>query len=164
MTSDLDSALYRRPGFMIRRAHQIATSIFVEEAAALEAVGARGVTTTQFGLLMLLQHCADLDQITASRLLGLDRSTTGMVLNSLEAAGLVERRVGQRDRRQRTLALTPEGHALLAALQAPAARAVERLLAPLDPAERPVLLHLLSKLTGALNETARVPLLTREPG
>lgn len=145
--------LYRRPGFMIRRAHQIATSIFLEEAGTL------GVTTTQFGLLSLLQHRPELDQITAARLLGLDRSTAGMVLNSLAQAGLVERQVAAGDKRRRTVRLAEPGRDLLARLQEPAARAVERLLAPLDAAERPVFLDMLQKLTDGLNETARVPLL-----
>lgn len=138
---------------MIRRAHQIATSIFLEEAGAL------GVTTTQFGLLSLLQHRPELDQITAARLLGLDRSTAGMVLNSLAQAGLVERQVAAADKRRRTVRLAEPGRVLLARLQAPAARAVDRLLAPLDPEERPVFLNMLQKLMDGLNETARVPLL-----
>jgi hypothetical protein len=42
--------LYRRPGFMIRRAHQIAVSVFLEETAEL------GVTSTQYGILHVLEQ------------------------------------------------------------------------------------------------------------
>ena len=153
MTDPL-AAITRRPGFMIRRAHQIATAVFLDEG------GPHGLTTTQFGLLSLLNHRPHLDQISAARLLGLDRSTTGMVLNSLERAGLLARVVASGDKRRRILSMTPAGRDRLAAMQAPAARAVERLLAPLDPAERPVLMRLLGKLTGAMNEATRVPMLT----
>jgi DNA-binding MarR family transcriptional regulator len=134
--------LYDRPGFMIRRAHQIAVAVFVAETASL------GVTTTQYGILYLLKHRPNVDQITASRLLGLDRSTTGMVVMSLERAGYLARVVDKDE----------NGLDLFARLETPAARAIERLLAPLEPAERPVFLRLLAKLTGAFNETSRVPL------
>src|ERR1043165_7076160 len=89
-------ALYHRPGFMLRRAHQIAVSLFLEETGELN------ITTTQFGILHLLKHSPGLDQITVAKLLGLDRSTTGMVLGKLEDAGLIGRNVGTTDRRKRS--------------------------------------------------------------
>ena len=153
---DLDD-LYDRPGFMLRRAHQIATSVFMEATAELR------VTTTQFGILYLLAHRPCVDQITVARLLGLDRSTTGMVVRSLELAGFVARVVDPADKRRRTLQLTLSGQHMLLRMQAPAAQAVAQLLAPLSPAERPVFLQLLGKLTGAFNATARVPLLDQRP-
>jgi len=51
---------------------------------------------------------------------------------------------------------------LLQRLEVPARAAVERLLSPLEPEERPTFLHMLKKLTAAFNETARVPLLSAE--
>ncbi len=145
--------LHARPGFMIRRAHQIAVSVFMQETAEL------GVTPTQFGILDLLHHRPNVDQITLARLLGLDRSTTGMVVKSLEGTGLVARVTDAKDKRRRTLELTPAGQASLDRLRTPAARAVARLLDPLSRAERQVFLRLIGKLTAAFNETARVPLL-----
>lgn len=139
---------------MIRRAHQIAVAVFVRETAEL------GVTTTQYGIMYLLGQRPEVDQASAARLLGLDRSTTGMVVAALERNGLVERAVGATDRRRRSLRLTPAGFDLLAKLHTPAARAVARLLEPLDPTERPVFLRLLAKLTAAFNQTSRVPLLS----
>ncbi|MGI4954961.1 MAG: MarR family winged helix-turn-helix transcriptional regulator [Janthinobacterium lividum] len=144
-------ALYGRPGFMIRRAHQIATSLFVEAAGPL------GATTTQYGVLTVLRCQPGIDQITLARRLGLDRSTAGSVLRTLEATGLVTRVTGP-DRRRRTLQLTAAGDARLAALQSAAALALERLLAPLTASEAETLRRLLDKLTGAHNSTARVPL------
>jgi len=145
--------LHRRPGFMIRRAHQIAVSVFVEETAEL------GITTTQYGILYALARRPQIDQISVARLLGLDRSTTGMVLKTLEDGGLVHRIVDTSDRRKRSLELTPAGHELLERLKTPARRAVERLLAPLGAEERTTFLNLLDKLTHAFNATSRVPLL-----
>ncbi len=145
-------ALYRRPGFMLRRAHQIAVSLFLEETGALN------ITTTQFGILHLLKHSPGLDQITVAKLLGLDRSTTGMVLAKLERRGLIGRQVGARDRRTRTLALTAAGDAMLRRLRAPAGRVIARQLSAFSPRERRQFLDMLEKFTRTFNESTRVPL------
>src|SRR5215468_11570038 len=109
--------LYRRPGFMIRRVHQIAVALFIEETGKL------GVTNRQYGILLVLRHRPGIDQITVANLLGLDRSTTGMVLKKLEEDGLVVRSVGVDDRRRHSLQLTKAGQALLRQLTEPAKRA-----------------------------------------
>ena len=86
--------LYRRPGFMIRRAHQMAVAIFLDECRASR------LTTTQYGVLLILQRRPAIDQNTLARLLGLDRSTTGLVVRKLAERGLVTRPVRSRDLRQ----------------------------------------------------------------
>ena len=48
--------IYRRPGFMIRRAHQIAVAIFLEEARESR------ITPTQYGVLVILGHRPGIDQ------------------------------------------------------------------------------------------------------
>jgi DNA-binding MarR family transcriptional regulator len=144
--------LYGRPGFMLRRAHQIAVSLFLEETGELR------ITTTQFGILYLLKDRSDLDQISVAKLLGLDRSTTGMVLGKLEGAGLIGRTVGVTDRRKRSLALTPAGEKMLDRLKEPARRVQERQLAAFTPRERKLFLELLGKFTRTFNESTRAPL------
>ena len=140
---------------MLRRAHQIAVTVFLEETRAL------GITTTQYGILLLLRHHPGIDQITVAKLLGLDRSTTAMVLQKLAKDGLIGRRVGSGDRRRRDLELTSTGAALLRRLKVPAAKARVRLLDVFSAKERGEFLRLLDKFTQAFNETARVPLMTR---
>ena len=109
--------LYRRPGFMIRRAHQIAVSLFLDETGAL------GITNRQYGILFALAQQPGIDQISVARLLGLDRSTTGMVIKKLEQAGLIGRDVGARDRRRVEPAAHPRRRAhARAARRAGAAR------------------------------------------
>jgi hypothetical protein len=54
--------LYRRPGFMIRRAHQIAVSLFLEETGAL------GITNRQYGIMLVLNAEPGIDQITVAKL------------------------------------------------------------------------------------------------
>jgi len=148
--------LYRRPGFMIRRAHQIAVSLFLEETGEL------GITNRQYGILFALKHRPGIDQISVARLLGLDRSTTGMVIKKLEQAGLVGRTVGTRDRRRTNLTLTRAGERMLERLAEPAQRAQTRVLSAFTPAERAQFLALLEKLIHRFNDTTRVPL-DREP-
>jgi DNA-binding MarR family transcriptional regulator len=147
--------LYRRPGFLIRRAHQIAVALFLEETGEL------GITNRQYGILLALKHQPGLDQISVAKLLGLDRSTTGMVLNKLERAGLVGRRVGD-DRRRRRLALTPAGEKMLKRLAEPARRAQARALSVFTLRERVSFLALLDKFTRALGDQTRVPLETNQ--
>jgi DNA-binding MarR family transcriptional regulator len=142
--------LYRRPGFMIRRAHQISVSLFLEETGAL------GITNRQYGIMLVLKAEPGIDQITVAKLLGLDRSTTGMVLTKLEDAGLVGRVVGA-DRRKRSLKLTPVGERMLKQLAEPARRAQERVLSAFSSRERETFLDLLDKFARAFNDTTRVP-------
>ncbi len=143
--------LYRRPGFMIRRAHQISVSLFLEETGAL------GITNRQYGIMLVLKAEPGIDQITVAKLLGLDRSTTGMVLTKLEDAGLVGRVVEAQDRRKRSLKLTAAGERTLKQLAEPARRAQERVLSAFSPHERETFLDLLDKFARAFNDTTRVP-------
>jgi len=158
MTKKPLDQLYRRPGFMIRRAHQIAVSLFLEETGEL------GITNRQYGILLVLKAEPGIDQITVAKLLGLDRSTTGMVLTKLEQAGLVGRAVGANDRRTRSLKLTPAGERMLTRLAAPARRAQERVLSAFSPRERETFLDLLDKFARAFNDTTRVPQVARRAG
>jgi MarR family transcriptional regulator, lower aerobic nicotinate degradation pathway regulator len=144
--------LYRRPGFMIRRVHQIAVSLFVEETGKL------GVTNRQYGILFVLKHRPGIDQISVANLLGLDRSTTGMVLKKLEQDGLVVRSVGVHDRRRHSLQLTRSGEKLLSELAEPARKAHARVLSAFTPREQTLFLALLDKFTRAFNDSTRVPL------
>ena len=154
LKSPLDE-LYRRPGFLIRRAQQIAVSLFLEETGVL------GITTTQYGILFVLKHSPGIDQISVAKLLGLDRSTTGMVLGKLEQAGFIERSREARDRRKHKLVLTRAGERMLERLAEPAGKAQARVLATFTPSERATFLRLLEKFVKKFNDSTRVPLETQ---
>jgi DNA-binding MarR family transcriptional regulator len=145
--------LYQRPGFLIRRAHQITSSLFWEESKTL------GITSTQCGALYVLNAFSQLDQISLAKLVGFDRSTTAMVLKKLEGDGLVMRRPDAHDRRRKMLEITPRGRAVLAEMGAPMQRAQARTLEIFTVDERETLLRLLGKLVRAFNENSRSPLL-----
>ena len=145
--------LYKRPGFMLRRAHQIAVSIF------LEATAAEGVTTTsQFGLMLILRARPNIDQITLAKLLGLDRSTTGLVVSKLEEAGMLVRRPGTNDRRRKELRLTNRGLQMLSKLEASGRRVEDEVLSPFTRTERKEFLRLLEKFVNTHNAHVRIPM------
>jgi DNA-binding MarR family transcriptional regulator len=144
--------LHARPGFLIRRAQQIAVALFLEETGPL------GITNTQYGILLVLKNRPGIDQISVAKLLGLDRSTTGMVLGKLEKAGLIGRHIEKHDRRRRNLALTPAGERMLDQLAEPARRAQTRVLSAFSTDERADFLRLLEKFVGKFNGSTRVPL------
>ncbi len=89
--------------------------------------------------------------------LGLDPSTTGMVLTNLEVAGLVRRVIGSKDRRKRSLKLTGTGERVLARLNEPARRAQTRVLSAFAPKEQCEFLRLLDKFSRTFDATTRVP-------
>ncbi|MGE5640677.1 MAG: MarR family winged helix-turn-helix transcriptional regulator [Clostridia bacterium] len=144
--------LYARPGFLLRRAHQIAVGIFVEECAAY------GLTPPQHSTLIAIDGCPRLDQAALARAIGFDRATTGQVVEGLEARGLLRRQDSPTDRRRKTLALTPEGRALMKRAAPAIQRTSERLLAPLRANQRKHFVQLLMRLTGELNEASRSPI------
>lgn len=141
---------------MLRRAHQIAGSLFSDE------VGPIGATTTQYGILWMLRSRPKLDQIGLAKLMGLDRSTAGLVVGKLEDAGLVVRRNDMDDGRRKVLELTDAGRDLLARLTGPAQRAHDRVLSAFSPEEAEQFLALLSKFISAFNAHIRTPILPED--
>lgn len=137
---------------MIRRAHQIAQTLFLEETGDLN------ITPTQYGVLRILEARPGLDQIGVAKLLGQDRSTTALVLTKLENDGLIERQTSNEDRRRRVLALSSSGKCILEKLAEPVHRSHDRLLSAFTEEEGLTFLALLQKFLDRFNETARAPL------
>lgn len=145
----LDRDLYDQPGHLIRRAQQIAVSMF------LDAVG-RDVTPVQYAVMRMLQERPGIDQVTLAREVALDTSTTADIAARLEAKGWVERRL--LPRRQRSLVLTEEGQAVLARLIPGIRQLNSSILAPLTPDERVQFMALLRKFVRLNNAQSRAPL------
>lgn len=152
-TRDGIDALYKRPGFLLRRAHQISVSLFMEEAGKYDAT-----TTTQYGILVILRSCEGLDQISLSKKVGLDRSTTGLVVKKLEDEGLVVRIDDPKDRRRKIIVLTARGERKLEMLKVPAASAQENALSVFEPDEARQFLALLEKFVQHFNAETRAPI------
>lgn len=150
--------LYTRPGFLIRRAHQISVSLFMRETAAL------GITSTQYGALYVLKMRKRLDQIGLAQLVGIDRSTAALVVSKLEEAGYIKREADPDDRRRKLLVLTRRGRAMLDEMAEPARRAQEHALSVFSPAEQATFLTLLQTFVCAFNEETRAPIVAQPDG
>ena len=144
--------LYHRPGFLLRRAHQISAALFIEEAAGLS------LTTTQYGALVALRARGALDQVGIATLVGIDRSTTALVVSKLEEAGYIERRDDDVDKRRKIIILARAGHDVLERVAAPAQRARERALEPFSAEDAAMFVSLLERFVGAFNEHTRAPI------
>jgi DNA-binding MarR family transcriptional regulator len=144
--------LWRRPGYLVRRLHQIHSALFFEECSEFE------ITPVQYGVLSTLSLSPDIDQASLAQEVGIDRSNVADVLTRLAQRRLVQRRRSEADRRAVLARLTPEGERIARAMHGAMKRAQERLLDPLDAAEREQFLALLLRLVDANNASGRAAL------
>jgi DNA-binding MarR family transcriptional regulator len=144
--------LARRPGFLIRRLHQIHLALFAE------ACGEFGVTTVQYSILTVAAAQPGLDQAAMANEVGVDRATMADVLARLERRGLVRRSRSARDARLKLVHATVAGRRLLSRMDRHARDAHERTIAPLPAAERAAFLDALIRLVDAGNDLGRAPL------
>lgn len=127
------------PGHLFRRAHQHSVSCF-------NTVFGRAVTPLQYAALRVLLEHPGIDQVTLAAAIALDTSTTADIAVRLERDGWIVREVGAR--RQRRLALTPEGQRVIGDMLQSEAVLADRILDTLDADERDVLMRLMHKLLG----------------
>lgn len=144
--------VYQKPGHLIRRAQQIAVSIFLEECAPVD------LTPVQYAALVAVRENPGIDATRLSALVAFDRSTLGNVLERMEAKGLIERSGSREDKRVKVLHLSPKGDLALKEAEPLARRAQERILAPLAPADREIFMRMLSQLVELNNDASRAPL------
>jgi len=143
------SRLYARPGFLLRRAHQISAAVFEDECRVV------GLTPAQFGVLTVVRASPGLDQSSLSRALGFDKVTVLRVMRGLQARGLVTRVPSPSSKRHLSISLSAAGEQLLEQAQIPAEQAYNRLMGPLDEEQQAQLLMLLQMLTTGLEGSAR---------
>jgi DNA-binding MarR family transcriptional regulator len=150
--------LYARPGFLLRRAHQISAAVFEDECTSV------GLTPAQFGVLTVLASAPGLDQSSLARALGFDKVTVLRVLRGLETRGLASRLPAAGNKRSLSVTLTAEGEKLLKLSQKPAERAYNRLMMPLSEEQQSQFLLLLMALTQGLEDRARAVFVPPELG
>ncbi|NTV85782.1 MAG: winged helix-turn-helix transcriptional regulator, partial [Burkholderiaceae bacterium] len=71
------------PGHLIRRAHQLAVAIFMDETADFE------ITPVQFAILNALIDTPGEDQVTLAGRVAFDAATSGSVIGRLELRGWI---------------------------------------------------------------------------
>jgi len=109
---------------------------------------------TWLPLLRIARAEAPMRQKDLAHSLSLDGSSVVRLIDALEAAGLVERRGEEGDRRARVLVLTEQGRATVAQVEQVARAARETALAGLDEADLVtadrVMRHIATQLTAGL--------------
>jgi len=146
--------IYQFPGFLIRRLHQISTSVFAERMSRED----QDLTPVQYAALTAIGANPGLDQATLAGMIAYDRVTIGGVVDRLVSKGLVDRETSHRDRRARVLRLSGAGTSLLTRLDGIAQAVQDDILSGLDPAERAQFVRLMIKVTDAGNSRSRAPL------
>jgi DNA-binding MarR family transcriptional regulator len=141
--------LWARPGYLLRRLHQIHYALFFEECAGFD------ITPVQYGLLTTLAANPDLDQNSIGRELGIDRTNVADVLARLTRRGFLERRRSKEDKRMVLARLTPAGQRVTDEMYQAMKRAQDRLLLPLPPDERKAFINTMIRLIDGNNHLGR---------
>ena len=110
-----------------------------------QAVAPTGLRPRELLALQHLQERGPSAQQTLAELVGVDATNLVAVLNSLEDAGLIDRRRDRADRRRAIIALSAHGGQLLANLDRALRQVDDEVFSPLTQAERQTLHDLLSK-------------------
>lgn len=135
------------PGHLIRRAQQMAVSVFAEHLAPFD------VTPVQFAILNALIDTPGTDQVSLAARVALDAATSGSVIGRLEAKGWVRREASPQDRRRKLLWLTAKGKKAVMAMAPQVSRVQALILQPLQAQEQQQFMDLLAKLVGSRSET-----------
>ncbi len=138
------------PGHLIRRAHQLAVAIFMDETADFE------ITPVQFAILNALIDTPGEDQVTLAGRVAFDAATSGSVIGRLELRGWIRREVDPLDKRRKLLWVTPAGADAADHMKRIVTRVQARILAPLDGQEQAQLVSLLAKLVAGHEAQNRV--------
>jgi len=156
LEADIAAALQRspllgRPGFLIRRLHQIHCGLFLDETQGHD------VTPVQYSLLTTLAMIGETDQITLANEIGLERTSVAEVIARLEMKELLLRRKSTSDRRVKLVKLSRKGQYLLKKLEAKVQKAHERTVEALPEEERALFMLQLIRLVEANNDIGSAP-------
>jgi DNA-binding MarR family transcriptional regulator len=154
--SDGQERMFRRPGHLVRRLHQICVSVFIREAEDLN------LTSLQFAALKGIEKSPGIEQISLARSIAIDRQTASNVLGRLEKRGLIRKH--DKDKRTKALFLTPKGEKIIRAMADRTDKIDELILSPLKKAERAQFLDTLLRLVDTNNELSRAPMSVRSKG
>jgi len=135
-TGMLDTLL----GYQLRRAQ---STVFAE---FMQTMADDKVTPGQFGVLVLIEENAGLNQSTLAKALGIERSTMVGVIDGLENRGLVERRKSLTDKRAHALTLTDQGDKLLGSIKPKIKDHESRIAGDLNTDELETLMELLKRV------------------
>jgi len=134
---------------LTRSLQQICTSFVAEALAKAELV------QLEFALIVFVNDAPGISQQTLSEAMGVDRNNVGLIVEKLEARGLVRRSVNGEDRRARQVYLTKKGERLWLQCQPAVVAANQRILAPLNAPEKKLFIEMLVRLVEGNRAHAR---------
>jgi DNA-binding MarR family transcriptional regulator len=141
--ADTSWPLEQRPGYLIRRLHQIHVALFQERCSAFE------ITPLQYSLLSALAKRGTADQTTLAADIALDRTTTTGALKRLQSRRFVDRATARHDRRSQLCRLTKAGRTLLKKMETPARNAHLDTIADLSKADQKHFVAMMQKIVMA---------------
>lgn len=144
--------LWGRPGYLVRRLHQIHVGLFAEACEGLD------LTAVQYAMLSVLYSGDEFDQLSLSKAVGIDRTSGADVIKRLVRRGLATREPSEADRRARVVRITEEGRVFVRQVRPLMEEAQDRFVAPLTKEERDTFMRLVGKLIRANNDASRAPM------
>jgi len=147
--------LWSRPGFLIRRLHQLHAAIFIEECRDYD------VTPVQYAVLSVLYKSDKLDQVSVAAEVGIDRNNAADVLRRLERRGFLESIPSVVDKRAKLNRITKSGRSFVEDAHGAMERAQSRLTMGLNVHDRGRFVELLQKVMIDNNHAGRAPLKRR---
>lgn len=126
---------------LLRRAHQRASSLFINQLSA------HHLTPTQFFAMARLHEKGRLSQNLLGRKAAMDPATIQGVIQRLNEKGYIRRTPDPMDRRRMVLELTESGRDVVQSLIEGAMQVNNEVIAPLDDLERDEFIRLLHKVT-----------------
>lgn len=138
-------------GYGLRRAQLAVFQHFARSMS--QAPGGDRVSPGEFGVLVLIEANAGINQTALAEAVGADRSTMVPILDRLEKRGLIERRPVPGDRRAHALALGETGRKRMDEFRATVREHEKKIGAGMSASERAMLIELLGRLRKAA-ETA----------
>ena len=142
MSGDCGFRIDDQIGFLLRRAHHVASGHF---AARLRPYK---LNPAQFATLARLLERGEMTQNSLGESIGMARANIHTMVQRLTEKGLVETRDDPDDSRRRIVALTDAGRDLVGEIVPLDEQSTEDALAALDAGERETVYRLLRKLCG----------------
>lgn len=140
--------LDEQPGHLIRRAQQIAVSVFHRTMGG-------DITPVQYAILKCLRARPGIDQVTLAQEVALDTSSAALTAARLEAKGWIARE--RAPQRQRRLLLTAQGQGMLERIDARMPEMQQTLLGGFSAHDSREFLRLLRHFTATHNAMSRAP-------
>ncbi len=145
LTSSQFAELEESIGYMVRNAHRAYDRVLAT------ALSKQKVLTGQWSLLRVLWHEDNLSQIEVANRMKIERASLTIMLNTVEKAGLITRKIDARDRRKQLISLTRKGRALQSVLVPIGTSVNEIALTGLSPREISTLRSLLQRVVDNLD-------------